>query len=823
MIGRLVWGWPLATSSLARPWIRATKTDAAAPRERPAETFGRRNDVEHGPGTAVRELTEEVRDNLLIRAERELVSAALLAKIASTAAGSSTLKQICKHVLQSIGEDLGSLCAGAVYTVEDNGRTLRSLALFGYPPEIASTVRVLPVSESSSAGLVALHHLELLTDETHEQAPDSRERRSLMGLDDTRWLALPIERQGKLVGVLSVFIKGKRPFEPDEISLYRGVAAILGNAIANSRLLDAEKEARRRANRELKTTTLLLQAAEAIANWTDLSDVARELAELLEKATSHSRAMVQTWDEGRQEIEVVACVGKMPVPVQTRWPLDAVSAGARSALIDGRPRVSDLDRLSKKDRGTVGLLFDAHNVFHVPFVLHDRVIGLIVVDDPGESRPFSKREMQVVEGMASHATVAFDKAELLKREREVSEASRVLAEISALLAASRDLADTLPLVLEQACRLLDATGAVLAERVTGGWSNRYLYGVTQAGMGTFHSDEESPARCAAANTRQPSLVVDVLSHREADAGLGERQGYRSYVAYPVVLRDEVLAAVSFMFAAPKPSFSKSESHFMSRLAYIISVSMESARLFDAEHRIAETLQEALLAMPDELPGLQFAHGYHSATEATRVGGDFYDLFEIEHGVFGILIGDVAGKGLKAAALTSLVKNTIRAHAVERGKTPSQILALTNEVVYKATPPESFVTVFFGILDRRDGRLVYSNAGHTTGVLVRQSGPPVRLVGTGPIVGAFSGAKFDEAETCLGIDDLLFLYTDGLTEAQCDCDRFGEERVFDLMDGLKGEDPAAIVRSVTERVWSYADGRLTDDLALLALKRSAGDG
>jgi sigma-B regulation protein RsbU (phosphoserine phosphatase) len=822
MTGRPIWDQPLVTSSSTRAWVRATRIDASAPSERFASTFGRRKDVEHDPGTAVPELTEEERDDPLLRAERELVSAALLAEVASTAAGSSTLKQICKHVLQSIRDDLGSLCAGAVYMLDNDGRSLRFLALFGYPREIASTVRVLPVSESSSAGLVALHHLDLLTDEAHEQAPDSRERCGLMGVD-TRWLGLPIERQGKLVGVLSLFIKGKRPFESDEIRLYRGVAAILGNAITNSRLLEAEKDARRRANRELKTTTLLLRAAEAIANWTDLSDVARELAELLEKATSHSRAMVQTWDEARQEIEVVACVGKLPIPVQTRWPLDAVSAGARSALRDGRPRVTDLDRLSQAERGTAAPPFDSHNVFHVPFVLHDRVIGLIVVDDPGESRPFSKREMQVVEGMASHATVAFDKAELLKRERGFSEASRVLAEISALLAASRDLAVTLPLVLERACRLLDSTGAVLAERVAGGWSNKYFYGVTQESMGESHSDEQSPARCAAGRTRQPSLVVDVVSHRGADAGLGERQGYRSYVAYPVVLRDEVLAALSFMFAAPKPSFSESESNFMRRLAYLISVSMESARLFDAEHRIAETLQEALLAMPDALPGLQFAHGYHSATEATRVGGDFYDLFEIEHGVFGVLIGDVAGKGLKAAALTSLVKNTIRAHAMERGKSPSQILALTNEVVYKATPPESFVTVFFGILDRGDGRLIYSNAGHTTGVLIKQGGTTVRLVGTGPIVGAFSGATFDDAETYLDFDELLFLYTDGLTEAQGERDQFGEERVFDLMDELKGEDPAVIVRGVTERVRCYAGGRLTDDLALLAVKRSTGEG
>jgi serine phosphatase RsbU (regulator of sigma subunit) len=248
------------------------------------------------------------------------------------------------------------------------------------------------------------------------------------------------------------------------------------------------------------------------------------------------------------------------------------------------------------------------------------------------------------------------------------------------------------------------------------------------------------------------------------------------------------------------------------------MSMESARLFDAEHRIAETLQEALLAMPDRLPGIEFAHAYHSATEATRVGGDFYELFEIEPHRLGVLSGDVAGKGLKAAALTSLVKNTIRAHALEKGKKPAQILALTNEVVHQATQPETFVTVFFGVLDRRTGRFVYTNAGHTTGAVVRQDGTATRLGGTGSIVGAFRDAKFDQEEICLEPDDLLFLYTDGLTEARRDREFFGEQRVFDLLDELKHDDPSTVVRRVTEEAERFAGGSLKDDLALLAVRR-----
>jgi hypothetical protein len=157
----------------------------------------RRKGLDYTQSTVERERSEH-REDMLRRAERELVSAALLAEVAWTAAGSLTLRQICAQVLQDIRGELCGLRAGSIYVVEDKGRTLHQLALLGYPRKIASAINRLPVSDSSSVGLVALHHLELLTDETYAEPPESYQRRRLMGLQDTRWLALPIERQGKL-------------------------------------------------------------------------------------------------------------------------------------------------------------------------------------------------------------------------------------------------------------------------------------------------------------------------------------------------------------------------------------------------------------------------------------------------------------------------------------------------------------------------------------------------------------------------------------------------------------------------------------------------
>jgi sigma-B regulation protein RsbU (phosphoserine phosphatase) len=246
--------------------------------------------------------------------------------------------------------------------------------------------------------------------------------------------------------------------------------------------------------------------------------------------------------------------------------------------------------------------------------------------------------------------------------------------------------------------------------------------------------------------------------------------------------------------------------------------LENARLYGVEHRIAETLQQALLSLPDDLPGVEFAPFYQSATEFTLVGGDFYDIFEVDERHIGITIGDIAGKGLDAAALTSLVRNTIRAHAFGQGRSPAQILKITNDIVAKSTPVESFATVFFGILDRSDGRLTYASAGHTTSAIVRLDGTVSELHSTSPILGAFADLDFGECDTVLGRGEILFLYTDGLTEARCDGELYGEERLFAALMSGKYASARAAAEQTVANVMSFTGNYLRDDLAILAVRR-----
>jgi sigma-B regulation protein RsbU (phosphoserine phosphatase) len=144
------------------------------------------------------------------------------------------------------------------------------------------------------------------------------------------------------------------------------------------------------------------------------------------------------------------------------------------------------------------------------------------------------------------------------------------------------------------------------------------------------------------------------------------------------------------------------------------------------------------------------------------------------------------------------------------------MALTNEVVHDSTAPESFATVFFAILNRRDGRLVYSNAGHTTAAIVRGGGEVVTCAGNGTIIGAFRDADFGESEAHLGTGDLLFLYTDGLTEARREGGMYGEDALLEFLASSQGS-ADDVVGDVVGDVVSFSQGRLRDDLAILAIR------
>jgi serine phosphatase RsbU (regulator of sigma subunit) len=237
-----------------------------------------------------------------------------------------------------------------------------------------------------------------------------------------------------------------------------------------------------------------------------------------------------------------------------------------------------------------------------------------------------------------------------------------------------------------------------------------------------------------------------------------------------------------------------------------------------EQRIVDTLQQAF--RPQELPecpGYRIAATYHPALSEAEVGGDFYDVFSLPEGRLGLLLGDVAGKGLQAANTATMTRYTTRAYAL-KAASPADVLAEANRALYESMEdPSLFVTAFYAVLDPAQGALRYAAAGHWPALVARREG--VETAG-GPslALGIASDAAYEEGEIRLAPGEGVLLYTDGLVE-------IGESDPMDRLAAAqralgqrRAGPPDQWVEQLYQAARRQSGGRLRDDLTLLALRR-----
>ncbi|MDB5070717.1 MAG: guanylate cyclase [Candidatus Eremiobacteraeota bacterium] len=240
------------------------------------------------------------------------------------------------------------------------------------------------------------------------------------------------------------------------------------------------------------------------------------------------------------------------------------------------------------------------------------------------------------------------------------------------------------------------------------------------------------------------------------------------------------------------------------------------RELDRERGFVETLQSAASVRLVAPPHLAIGTAYRSATRGTRIGGDVYDVYRLDADRTLLLVADVSGKGLTAAVDTTFVRYAVRALASE-GLAPDEIVTRFDDLYRCANPPpESFVTLFAGVHDRRDGSVEYVNAGHEA-CWVRRGTAVVVLPPTGPIVG-LGGIPFAAARTPLAAGELLVLATDGLTEGRdARGGIVGIVRATEWVAKARARTPQDLADNLVAAVTRYTRGRITDDLAILVVE------
>jgi serine phosphatase RsbU (regulator of sigma subunit)/PAS domain-containing protein len=274
--------------------------------------------------------------------------------------------------------------------------------------------------------------------------------------------------------------------------------------------------------------------------------------------------------------------------------------------------------------------------------------------------------------------------------------------------------------------------------------------------------------------------------------------------------------------ADKGPFGTADLALAEELGQNLATAIRVDRVFRQQSQVAEALQASLLParLPDRVPGLEFAAAYIGATQFQEISGDFYDVFKAGDD-WAIAIGDVCGKGQDAAAMTAAARHAVRALAHVH-KTPDEVLAAANQVLVAEDYDDRFVTAALAFLRRRGQRtqVRIGSCGHPGPAVVRADGRVEILEGDGLPLGLFDDIKPGRNDVELQPGDLLFFYTDGVTEARGADQSFFEDRLADALAAVAGRPAAEVVRAVQRLVTSFSAGELKDDVTILAVRVTA---
>jgi serine phosphatase RsbU (regulator of sigma subunit)/PAS domain-containing protein len=250
----------------------------------------------------------------------------------------------------------------------------------------------------------------------------------------------------------------------------------------------------------------------------------------------------------------------------------------------------------------------------------------------------------------------------------------------------------------------------------------------------------------------------------------------------------------------------------------LGVAIRVDRMFRQQSVVAEALQGSLLParLPD-VPGLDLSAAYVPASEGLEVSGDFYDVFPVRD-AWAVTIGDVCGKGQEAAAMTAAARHAIRVLA-RWNADPADVLAKVNEVMLAGDYEDRFVTAKLAYL-RWDGgrvRVELASAGHPGPAVVRPDGQVDMLSGGGLPLGLFPDAEPATQELQLGEGDLLFFYSDGVTDARSQDMQYFEDGLADELAGLAGRSAAETTRMIQGLVTAFSADELRDDMTVLVAR------
>jgi serine phosphatase RsbU (regulator of sigma subunit)/putative methionine-R-sulfoxide reductase with GAF domain len=757
---------------------------------------------------------------LLDDAERSLFRSERLQEATARFATAVTLADVAAVVTESLLPAVGAQ-AGEVSAYDRETNSARFLAFHGYasPRETQESFRTLSLDPPSATRDVLLSGRPVFietADEWQLRYPEFASYLKATGVQAT--YVLPLIVDGATIGTLGFSFTETRRLAADDRHFLSVAAGLCAQTLARTQAHAAERAAAARLER--------------IQEITDFASTRLSLDELLEELplrVARSLAIdfvrILLVDDAKEFLVERGRFGFVEEQLQASVPVSSGLSGDVFTL--GTPIVAD--DLSEVDVFNRELRDRARSAVGVPLSSGGSIIGVLDVATRAPRR-FRREDVQFLSHVADRIAIAIERSNAFAIERTARERSEYLDRIAETLTKANGIDELLTAITNAAVpRLADWCAVVAVDEDPLVPPRRVLAHADPAKRDLVRALAEDfvydPAAtfgaAAVIRTGRPVFVPTITVEMAAASGNPELEAIvrdlsiESAIIVPLRGRERTLGALQLVQADSGRRFGNADVALAFDVAGRIGSALDNVLLYERQRKVAETLQRSLL--PAQVPpvaGLEIATRYLPATEGIDVGGDFYDIVPAGDDRWSLVIGDVSGKGVDAAAFTAVARHTARA-AARHGASPREVLRWVHDAFMVAPNPSGDFCTMVAVSVSRDGNrhpLTVAVGGHPLPVVL--SNGHARFVGTpGSLLGVVDDPRFDEDEIALEPGDWLVLYTDGVTDEPGPAALDNDELLVLLEQTVHGGPRAAAQRLERALLERCANVR-RDDIALI---------
>ncbi len=590
--------------------------------------------------------------------------------------------------------------------------------------------------------------------------------------------------------------------------------------MSNSQLASTELPPFRTVPNKVKQV-VLMKILQELQSAPDLPTLLQNIYRMVHEEFNSASSLVSLYDPYRDELIYHA---PSPKAESTDFKLKLGEGLAGHVGATKTPlRVFDLRPFSASQTiyESFGIRFQ--NLLAAPLIRRDDLLGVIEVFFLEEAGRPTDPDLQYLSSLSSQFAVGLNYFRLHQQTDRISLEEEKLTEVSKRISASLDLDELLDLIIEAMRSLLpyDAAGIYLMSRSSPEIQRMVVYGYD---LNVDEADITNLGRAAREIVNEKGRAAILPGVDQHKAFTNAKATARSAMAAPILSNYRMIGVFTLVSDEPDV-YTEQNLILLEKFTHQVALSIEKAQLHQALMEKKKLEQELSIArgiqlsfLPRKEPPLE---GYEVAglnLPSRLVSGDYYDFIKIVDGQWGLVIGDVSGKGIPSSLIMASFRASLLAE-IRNNYSIRTIMAKVNQLLWESTDAHQFVTAFYGVLDEKRRVLTYCNAGHNPVLLIHSDGSCMKLETGGLILGAFSDAVYWENFVNIMPNDILLLYTDGVTEIYDEGEEeFGVERLRDLVTASRHLSARAITLLVKEKVLEFAANRTPqDDFTLVVLK------